>query len=139
MKRIFLIFVLACPVILLNAQVADFFNYQAVVRNSSGEIIANSDVSFRLSILLNSSEGETSYSEIHSAKTNDFGLVNLAVGKGTPQVGSFSMEGWGNAKRFLKVECDPGGSDNFLVLTTTELASVPYAFHAYSTETGDNW
>jgi hypothetical protein len=53
MKRIvtFLNFFLVS--IALFAQVPAGFNYQAVVRNNSGEVIANSAVKFRMSILLN--------------------------------------------------------------------------------------
>ncbi|MCX6224719.1 MAG: tail fiber domain-containing protein, partial [Bacteroidia bacterium] len=40
---------------------------------------------------------------------------------------------------FLKVEMDPAGGDAFQLLGTSQLLSVPYALHARTVETGDNW
>ncbi len=111
------------------AQVPASFNYQAVVRNSSGEILANKTVSFRISILKNSKTGAVLYSERHKITTNDFGLVNLKIGEGTKISGDFSPVGWGDVI-FTKVEIDPAGGTSYSHLATTKLSSVPYAFKA---------
>ena len=50
-KKTFLITAFVAFVFIGLAQVPDAFNYQAVVRNSSGEVVANQNVSFRISIL----------------------------------------------------------------------------------------
>lgn len=85
------------------AQVPDAFNYQAVVRNSSGEVIANQNVSFRISILQGSESGAVLYSETHTVSTNAFGLVNLKIGDGTVVSGVFSPGGWlGRDQSFSK-------------------------------------
>jgi hypothetical protein len=133
-KKIFLSAAFVAFVFIGLAQVPDAFNYQAVVRNNSGEIIANQNVSFRISILQGSESGTVLYAETHTVSTNAFGLVNLKVGNGTIVSGVFSPDGWGGASHFLKVEIDPSGGSTYTHLGTSELLSVPYAFHAKTVE-----
>lgn len=116
------------------AQVPDAFNYQAVVRNTAGEVLANQNVSIKLSILMDSESGAVLYAETHTVSTNAFGLVNLNVGDGTLVSGVFSPGGWGATSHFLKVEIDPAGGSTYTHLGTSELLSVPYAFHAKTVE-----
>lgn len=120
------------------SQVPDAFNYQAVVRNSSGELIVNHNVSFRITILLNSETGTPVYVETHSATTNDFGLVTLKIGQGTFVSGAFAPDTWGTNLHFLKIEVDPAGGSSYTLLGTTQLLSVPYAFHA-ETANSSQW
>jgi len=117
------------------AQVPDAFNYQAVVRNNSGEVVANQNVSFQISILQGSESGTVMYAETHTVSTNAFGLVNLKVGSGTLVSGVFSPGGWGATSHFLKIEIDPAGGSTYTHLGTSELLSVPYAFHAQTVQT----
>ena len=112
------------------SQVPEAFNYQAVVRNSSSELIANQSVSFKISIVQNTAEGTVVYVETHSVTTNDFGLANLIIGQGTVLEGVFSPGGWGMAPHFIKVELDPEGGSSYTHIGTSQLLSVPYAFHA---------
>ncbi len=133
-KKIFLSVILVAFVLIGLAQVPDVFNYQAVVRNNSGEVVANQSVSFRLSILQGSETGTVMYAETHSVSTNNFGLINLKVGNGTLVSGVFSPGGWGATSHFLKVEIDPAGGSTFSHLGTSELLAVPYAFHAKTVE-----
>lgn len=116
------------------AQVPDAFNYQAVVRNNSGDIVATQNVSFRISILQNSADGTATYVETHSASTNNFGLVNLKIGKGTMVSGSFNPANWGSTDHFMKIEIDAAGGSSYAHLGTTQLLAVPYAFHAQTVE-----
>ena len=134
MKQIFLLFILAVSMLFANSQVPEAFSYQAVVRNASGEVIPNQLVSFRISILTGSGSGPTAYSETHLVTTNNFGLANLTIGSGDNQTGIFSPGGWGLDAHFIKIEVDPTGGSAFLHLSTTQLLSVPYAFHAQTVE-----
>ncbi|NVO02373.1 MAG: hypothetical protein HXX09_06680, partial [Bacteroidetes bacterium] len=73
----------------LFSQSPEKFNYQAVCRDNTGLIIANQPVSFLLTIHDLTSTGAILYQESQTATTNSFGLVNLQVGGGTVQAGSF--------------------------------------------------
>jgi hypothetical protein len=112
------------------AQVPDAFNYQAVVRNTSGELLANHSVSLQISILQGSESGTTVYTEAHSLSTNSFGLVSLMMGKGNVLSGSFDSIDWGTGAYFVKMEIDPDNGTNYSTLGTSQLLSVPYALYA---------
>jgi hypothetical protein len=130
MKKPITSILLVLATLFVSAQVPEAFNYQAVVRNSSGVIVTNQNVSLKISILQSSETGPTIYAETHSATTNNFGLVNLQIGKGTVVSGVFMPGGWGVATHYIKVEIDPNGGSAFTHLGTSLLLSVPYAFHA---------
>ncbi len=134
MKQFVLTSVLFLMATLLMAQVPTGFSYQAVVRNSSGEIIAGKTVKFRLSILPDSPSGVPVYTETHSVATNGFGLVNLKVGMGSTLAGSFGTISWGGHSHYLKVEMDPNNGNTFTHLGTSQLLAVPYALHSQSAE-----
>ncbi|MEN8251563.1 MAG: collagen-like protein, partial [Bacteroidota bacterium] len=127
-KRIFLLTIITILVLPVLAQVPAAFNYQAVVRNNSGEVVSNQNVSFRISILQGSETGTLVYSETHNVATNDFGLANLKIGEGTVIDGVFSPGGWGIANHFIKIELDPAGGSSYVHTGTSQLLAVPYAF-----------
>ncbi|MCB2208978.1 MAG: hypothetical protein KQH67_11860 [Bacteroidetes bacterium] len=112
------------------AQSADAFKYQAVIRDNSGKVISNSYVSFRISILSGSTFGDEVYAEKHLTQTDGYGMVNLDIGRGIPDLGSFNSINWGSDKHFIKLEFDEFGDENFELLGISQLLSVPYAMHA---------
>ena len=61
----------------LFAQVPNKFTYQAVVRNTSNQLVVNTLVGIRVSILQNSATGSVVYSETQMLSTNANGLVTL--------------------------------------------------------------
>lgn len=111
------------------AQGTNGFNYQAVVRNNNGDIIANQNVSYRFNILQGSVSGTEVYSEEHAVTTDDRGLVNMVIGSGSSS-DNFSAINWGSTDFFLEVEVDENGGNNYTTLGTSEFNSVPYALHA---------
>ncbi len=131
MKKSFLLLLLfAFGLHLLFAQAPEMIKYQTVVRNSSGEVIKNQNVGFRISILQSGPDGVAVYTETHAGMTNDFGLVNLEIGSGAVDSGLFSEIEWGNDNYFIKIEFDGGNSGSFAEMGTSQLLSVPYAFYA---------
>ena len=116
--------------LILVAQTPQSFRYQAVVRDLSGNIIADQSVSFRVSILQSSETGIAVYSEIHSGTTNAFGLITFDVGTGTVESGLFGDIDWAGDTFFIKMEIDTQGGTNFEFMGTSQLLSVPYALHS---------
>jgi hypothetical protein len=112
------------------AQVPQGFSYQAIYRDAQGNAIGNQNVNVVLSILDSFSNGTTVYSETHNTITNEFGLVVLSVGTGTPIIGNFTQVDWSKNDKFLKVEFDGN------LTSTTQLLSVPYAMVAGN---GSSW
>lgn len=128
--RFFLIFVLLLICSGLSSQAPRGFTYQAVARNISGDIIPNQDVSFRISLLQGNIDGVSVYKEEHFVTTNAFGLVILTIGQGLNPQGNFSLINWGAGPYFLMVEFDANGKNDFSLMGTNELLSVPYALYA---------
>jgi uncharacterized protein (TIGR02145 family) len=116
------------------SQTPDGFKYQAVVRNNNGEIIQNQMVTFRNSILQGGTNETVVYSEIDSATTNNYGLVNLDIGYGSVFNGVFADINWSSGKMFLMTEVDPAGGTDYQFMGTTQLLAVPYALHAETSE-----
>jgi hypothetical protein len=121
--------ILTFPAVAQNP-VPNGINYQAIVRNNAGGVFVNQAVALRISILQGGAAGTVLYSERHQATTNAFGLVNLKIGGGVPQVGTFETVTWNTANHYVKIEVDPSGGANYQDIGTSELLSVPYAFYA---------
>ena len=117
------------------SQAPQKINFQSILRNSSGEVVANKSVSLKISILSGSISGSSVYSEIHTKTTDISGLISLQIGNGTVLSGVFANIGWGNAPHFIKLEVDFSGGNNYVLLGTQELMSVPYALYASKTDT----
>jgi len=117
------------------SQAPQKINFQSILRNTNGEVVANKAVSLRISILSGSLTGNTVYSETHGKTTDASGLISLQIGNGTVINGVFSAILWGNAAYFIKLEADFNGGSNYVLLGTQELMSVPYALYASKTDT----
>ena len=131
MKKILLFLsVLILSAAALFAQAPQKMSYQAVVRNANNTLVANQNVSARISILQGSVNGAPVYVEIHNATTNANGLLTLEVGGGNTVTGSMATIDWANGPFFLKSEIDPAGGVNYSVEGVQQFLSVPYALYA---------
>ena len=104
-----------------------FINYQAVARNSAGNVLINQNVSVRFNIHDGSAGGPITYQENQSLTTNQFGLITTFIGSGTATIGTFSAISWSGSTKSLQVELDPAGGSAYVDMGTTQLVSVPYA------------
>lgn len=123
---------------MLSAQAPQSFTYQSVIRNSSDQLVANSPVGTKISILQGSISGTITYVETHNASTNANGLLSLVIGAGTVQNGVFSNIDWANGPYFIKTETDISGGTNYTLTGTQQLMSVPYALYAETAGTALN-
>ncbi len=114
------------------AQAPQAFNYQTVVRDVDGLVLAGQAVHFKISILKNEPNGEIVYSEIHLDTTNQFGIVNLNIGQGNPVIGNFSLIELEEGAYFLQTEVDLSGTGAYQFMGVSQILSVPYALYAQS-------
>ena len=112
------------------AQAPQKMTYQAVVRNSSNNLVVSSPIGMRVSILEGSATGTPVYVETHTATTNANGLATVKIGEGTVTSGTFSGIDWSTGTYFVKTETDITGGTNYTIAGTSELLSVPYALYA---------
>ena len=132
MKKLFLvIFVLFCLMGFLLAQAPDFFKYQAIARTSSGDIMVNEPVEFTISILRDSVNGTSVYSETHNVTTNQFGLVTFNIGEGANPTSAFSNINWSVGTFFVEIKL------NGTLIGESQLLSVPFAKYADKAGSGD--
>ena len=121
-----LLFALVCFLqISLAAQSPQGFNYQAVARDASGQVLVNQQLSVRFTIT--NQPGTLTYQEEHSTTTNSFGLINLVVGTGSSTAISnttFPAIPWGsNSPYSMQVEINVQSS--WVNMGSTVLWSVP--------------
>ena len=120
----------------LFAQAPNKMSYQAVIRNSSNNLVASKGIGMQVSILQGSATGTAVYVERHFPTTNANGLANIEIGTGTLVSGSFSTINWANGPYFIKTETDINGGATYTITGTSELMSVPYALFAANSAPG---
>jgi len=115
------------------AQTPTGFNYQAVLRNISGDVLASQTGQLR--VTLTSSDGTvTHYQEIHNISTSLQGVVSLVIGDGFDKVGTLVNVPWGQDQIHLKLAVKIGNSTVFTELGNQALQAVPYALYAGNKE-----
>ena len=112
------------------AQTPNAIPYQAVARNSSGNLLVNQNVRVRFSIHNETASGNIVYQENQSVTTNNLGLFTLNIGQGTATTGTFATINWGTGFKYTQVEIDVNGGTNYVDMGTQQMMSVPYAFYA---------
>lgn len=113
-----------------HAQAPQGIPYQAAARNSSGALLASTNISVRFSIRDSLATGAIKYRETHSVTTTEQGMFSVHVGQGTPVSGTFSGINWGANAKFMQVEMDPDGGSSYIDMGTQQMMSVPYALNA---------
>ena len=103
------------------------FAYQAVIRDGEGNLITNSEVELKFSLL---NDGKTQYAETQKAKANQYGNISVMIGTGEKTEGDFAKVAWNTLDITLKVEVKLAGSDKFIELGQTKINPVPYAMYA---------
>jgi hypothetical protein len=121
---------------LLQAQTG--INYQGLARRASGAPVADQNIKLKLSIRDLTVSGTVVYTETRNSTTNKFGLFNVVIGSSgaASQYGTLAGVNWATGAKFLQVELDPDGGNNFVDMGTTQLQAVPYALFASAAAPG---
>lgn len=121
--------VIAC---LVQAQdkMPQAISYQAVARDAQGKVVAEKQIGIKVEILKGSAEGAVVYSETHKPTSNQTGTINLLIGQGTSEIGTFSAIDWGGDTYFLQLSMDLEGGSSYEKVSTTQMLPVPYALYA---------
>ena len=84
---------------------AQGFNYQTIVRDASGNALANTVVHLRFEIYEGSTGGTLLYAETHNPSTDDYGFLSVTVGSGTVETGTIASINWQAGPKILSVLC----------------------------------
>ena len=96
-------------------------NYQAVIRDGDGNILANQEFDLRFSFKT-ADEGTELYSEEHTVTSDDFGIVNLNLLQGDALNGTYFYQvDWRNERIVLTTFV------NDVEMGSTIFTDVPYA------------
>ncbi len=133
-KKIAMIIALSIVSLIGLAQSPQGFSYQAVIRNGSGEPIANRLIG--LKITLQNPSQEVYYSETHTPTSNAHGVITVTIGGGTlVGINPFKSIPWEKGDVLIKLDIDPDGGNNYTQMgNPTILQSVPYALFADNTK-----
>ena len=112
------------------AQAPEKMSYQAVVRNTTNNLVTNQPVGMQISILQGSATGTAVYVETQTPTSNANGLVSLEIGGGSVVSGNMATINWANGPYFIKTETDPTGGSSYTITGTSQLLSTPYALYA---------
>lgn len=123
-----------------NAQAPNKFSFQAVVRNTSNQLVTNQQVGVKISLIsVVMGTENTEFEETHTILTNSNGLLSLKVGEGTLVSGDFSIATNSNASsKKIKCEIDPTGGTNYTIISNEQLLSVPYALKSNTASFAEN-
>ena len=126
-KLLLLVAIMLCCAMSIFAQ-NNKISYQAVVRNSENQLVANKSVDVTVEIF-NGTETTAAYTETHTnVQTNYNGLFSLQIGGGTATGVSWdeAVINWKDAKVITAVSL--GGTQ--LATLEMPLTAVPYALYA---------
>lgn len=128
--------VLACLLMstLIVSQVPEKMSYQAIVRDADNQLVTSQTVGMQISVLQGGVSGTAVYIEIQTVTTNSNGLISIMIGEGSVLRGDISSIDWNSDTYFIKTETDLNGGTNYTISGTSQLLSVPYAFHAKTAE-----
>lgn len=105
------------------------FNYQALVRNATGDPVVNQVIGVQIQILEGVAPDNLVYTEIHTVTSSAYGIISLAVGTGTT-VDTFSDIDWSLQNQWIGIAVDITGGTTYTSIGTTKLQQVPYALYA---------
>jgi len=134
LQKIILTSLIVLMAIASYAQAPEAFHYQAALRNASGSLITSQLVELRFTVRNTTATGTIQYQETKTITTNQYGLVNHAVGTGTVISGTFAGITWSTGVKYLQVEVNTGSG--YVDLGAEKFQSVPYALHA---KTSGQW
>lgn len=105
------------------------FNYQAVVRNADGMLLANQDVTLRISLYPGQSATSPTWVETHKVRTDVSGSFGITVGKGTRQSNSVASKyadvNFAAVYYWMKIEIEEGSE--YREVSFAQLPSTPYS------------
>ncbi|MGD0342361.1 MAG: tail fiber domain-containing protein [Bacteroidales bacterium] len=133
LRIFFLLFTCAFFLLPCKAQVPQGFNYQAIARDGSGNVIPNHALPTLIDIVDAQTGGNLIYEEsFPSITSNQFGLISLIVGTGTRTGGSaasFSVIDWKSKPLYIRTIIEYPGT-TWTTMGTSQIMSVPYSLLA---------
>lgn len=133
MKNLKITLILCFFTLTATAQQQQGFNYKALIKDASGNVLVNTPVRMLFNIQEELLPDNIVYSENQQVTTNENGIVILNIGYGDPDPAYdlFSDISWSFSVDYhLNVQIDINGGTNYVDMGTTQFMAVPFAKHA---------
>ena len=135
MKKVLFVLLMFVSAFYVYAQNSGLgFNYQAVVRNADGVLLANSDVNLRISLYPGQQAATPTWIETHKVHTDYSGCFGITVGKGTRESNSVAANykdiNFAAVYYWMKIEILEGS--NYREVSFAQLPSSPYSEVAFN-------
>ncbi len=134
MKRVILLFICLASLVSFAQNSGLGFNYQAVVRNADGVLLANSDVNLRISLYPGQLAEAPTWIETHKVHTDISGSFGITVGHGTRDANSIANSyadiNFAAVYYWMKIEILEGS--DYREVSYAQLPSSPYAEVAHN-------
>jgi len=118
----------------LLAQNSFAIPFQAVARNQQGVELRDQAVEVKVSLGAFLEDRGVTYDEIHYLKTDENGYFNLLIGRGQPLENDFLDLDFSKGSMQIAISIRGTGQEHFYLLNQQQLRTVPYAFHARTTD-----
>ncbi|MDY8134887.1 C1q-like domain-containing protein [Aquimarina sp. 2201CG5-10] len=105
------------------------FNYQAVIRDATGNPIINQSIGVQVQILEGVAPDNLVYTETYTVTSSAQGVISLSVGTGTTS-NAFNTIDWSLQNQWIGIAVDITGGTTYTSIGTTKLQQVPYALYA---------
>lgn len=113
------------------AQLPQKISYQAVIRNSSNVLVANTQIGMEINIRQGIPTGTVVYTETQTPLTNSNGLVSIEIGGEA----GFNTIDWANGPYFVETKTAIAPPlTTYTIVGTSQVLSVPYALHSETAE-----
>jgi len=140
MKKVFASITAVLMNVFVFAQAPQAVTYQAVATNASGLELISSPIGVRASIVQGLINNPAQYIETFAVTTDTFGLFTINIGQGLyfgGTLSNFSQINWGSGPFFLKIEMDATGGNNYSLMGTNQILSVPYSLYSEKSDTAN--
>lgn len=128
-RTILLSFICVFISIQAYGQTPDAFQFQALVKDATGKLLVNTQVSLTFKIYRKNLAGTPVFSETHTkVSTSVAGVANVQIGKGTASISSLKEVNWADGPYFIETVIDYGSGS--VSLGAQQLLSVPFAQYA---------
>jgi uncharacterized protein (TIGR02145 family) len=132
MKKLFTLLIAVELTVSVFAQAPQKMSYQAVIRNSGGTLVTNTQIGMEINIRQDSPTGTVVYTETQTPTTNSNGLVSIEIGGGA----GFNTINWASDNFYIETKTAiEAPLTTYTITGVSQLLSVPYALHAKTTET----
>ena len=115
---------------LVAQSVPEGMRFQAVARDIKGDLMANDKLEVKVELYASRLQDSVVFAEVHHVSSNELGLLDFIIGEGAVFTGEFSKIPWAEEKLWVRVSAKTVADDEYQVMSSGQLYSVPYAMYA---------